>query len=68
MRTSFACGLIHCFLLCEVFIGGTKLAEKGGGGNRILTQDQPGAKYDAAPDKRSWQAMCDLFAEIFRAG
>jgi dienelactone hydrolase len=29
--------------------------------------NQPGAKYNAAADKRSWQAMCDFFAEIFKA-
>ncbi len=29
--------------------------------------NQPGAKYNAAADKRSWQAMVDFFAEIFRA-
>jgi dienelactone hydrolase len=27
--------------------------------------NQPGAKYNAAADKRSWQAMRDFFAEIF---
>jgi dienelactone hydrolase len=26
---------------------------------------QDGAKYNAAADQRSWQAMCDFFAEIF---
>ncbi len=29
--------------------------------------NQPGAKYNAAADKRSWQTMVDFFAEIFRA-
>jgi len=28
--------------------------------------NQPGAKYNAAADKRSWQAMRDFFTEIFR--
>jgi dienelactone hydrolase len=28
--------------------------------------NQPGAKYNAAADKRSWQAMRDFFAEIFK--
>jgi dienelactone hydrolase len=27
--------------------------------------NQPGAKYNAAADKRSWQAMKDFFAELF---
>ncbi len=28
----------------------------------------PGLKYDAAADRRSWAAMCDLFAEVFGPG
>ena len=27
----------------------------------------PGLKYDAAADRRSWAAMCDLFGEVFGA-
>ena len=27
--------------------------------------DLPGIAYDEATDRRSWQAMCDLFAEVF---
>ena len=26
---------------------------------------QPGAKYNASADKRSWQAMVDFLAEVF---
>jgi dienelactone hydrolase len=31
----------------------------------VDAMNQPGAKYNAAADKRSWQAMRDFFAEIF---